>query len=229
MKINKSGLVEGDKNIYRSTEQPNLYRFPINEMHNWTNIIKATKSTYNFMSVPKDIKVFKYPESSNWFESNRLLGLANKHISIAEFDKLNARIGGVKKVNLIMIGFDDPDPYIGKFQESKWIGGKKNDLVLCYGYYNNKVKWAYVFGWTEKELVKRNLETLLLTNKINNDLLPKIEQEVIKNYELKDFKKFNYMQIEPPGWAYIALLAVQLLVQGGFWVYAYYNNNKENT
>ena len=132
----------------------------------------------------------------------------------------------MKRVNLIIIGFQNQDASIADWQESEYIGGKKNDLVLCFNMYGTNVTWTKVFGWTESEICKRNLETILLTNPINNYILPKIKEEVIINYVWKDFSKFDYIGISPPKWMYPVYILILLLTQGVLWYIFHHNDFK---
>ncbi len=113
-----------------------------------------------------------------------------------------------KRINLILIGAGDKDETYGQLYEAKFIGGKKNDLVIVYGggSKTNAASWAYCFGWTEKDLVKRNLETILLSNPINNNILDKMESEIRFHYQIKDWTKFNYITVYPPTWVYFVYL-----------------------
>ena len=208
--VNKSGWIE-----------------PVNALKSWENRVKASPSLFDFQEVPDDAPVFKYPENDT-FRSNRLLGRA-RFISTLEFDRLNARLGAAKKVNLIMIGFSiDADTSIAHFQEAAWIGGKKNDLVICFGGGNkNKAGWAYVFGWTEKPMVKRTIESLLLTKPIDDNLLRDIENAVRTHYTIKEWDEFNYLALDPPWWSYLTLVIVLVITQGGFYIYAFANEHEE--
>ena len=73
------------------------------------------------------------------------------------------------------------------------------------------------------EIVKRNLESILLKGPVDQLILPKIQNEVMKNYKLKDWKKFNYISIEPPLWSYLVMLAVLTITQGGFLAWGVFN------
>jgi hypothetical protein len=132
-------------------------------------------------------------------------------------------------VNVILIGFGDKDASVAQLQEAKWFGGKKNDLVLCYGGAGVKTEWAVVFGWTEQELVKRNLETILLENTVNTEILPRIESEIRANYVIKDWTKFDYIAVSPPWWGFLILCVVMIAAQCGFMYWSVNNeNDKEN-
>ena len=94
-------------------------------------------------------------------------------------------------------------------------------LVLVYGGTDPvHPKWVKVFGWTEQELVKRNLETILLRNPVNSSLIPLIEKEIRQNYQLKDWKKFDYIAVNPPTWTYIVSLIVTIAIQIGLMIWS---------
>jgi len=213
----------GDNNIYK-TKNITGYIYPVTTIKNFENRIKAAPSLFSFAKVPTNCPVYEWPENPNCMVSDRILGVTT--IDQREWDLLNSRLGHRKKVNLILIGFQSADSMLGQWQEAKFIGGKKNDLVMCIGLNTTNVIWSYVFGWTEKELCKRNLETILLDNPINNDILSLIEKEVVANYEAKDWDKFDYISVEPPLWSYIVLIVVMFVTQAGFWFWA--NANEFN-
>lgn len=178
----KSGFYSGDPNIY-STENRTGYVSPVTTNYSFENRIKACPSVFSFNKVPKGVKVFEYPYSRNIFMSDRL---RNSSIDILKWDQMNSRLGPIKKVNVILVNFEKQSSDMAHYQEAAWIGGKKNDLVLCYG-----TDWSYVFGWTEEEIVKRNLEKILLDNSKDDSIIPKIEEEIIKNYKIKERRLSN--------------------------------------
>jgi hypothetical protein len=224
----RPGFDGGDRNNYYLINN-NKWIEPVTCTMSFENRVKACPSVFSFVKVPENTKgLFEWPQTKDSFSSNRLLGLAQNHFNTLLFDQMNTRLGPTSKVNVIIIGWNSRlfDSFIAQYQEAKWIGGKKNDLVLCYGYSNGKVDWSYVFGWTEKAIVKRNLETLLLNNPMNDQLLSQIEQEIITNYKLKNWDKFNYLTVEPPGWSYIVLIIIMIVIQGIIWI-CFMNNNSE--
>jgi hypothetical protein len=223
----RPGYYSGDENDYWLVNINNYFQ-PMNTTYNFENKIKCSKSIYSFIEVPPNISVYDYPVN-NLLQSNRLLGTSNQKISILEFDRLNSFLGPFKLVNIIIVGFPkNSDPMISKYQEAKWIGGKKNDIVICYAEGdNNKVSWSYCFGWTDKTLVKRNLETIFLENEVNNNILEKIKIEISKNYIIKDWSQFDYLTIDPPFWSYIVLIIVMIIVQVILWS-LFLNNDYRN-
>jgi hypothetical protein len=227
--VYKSGFYSGDKNLYYYVNDTG-YVYPTTKWKRFENRVKVAPSTFSYVKVPDTVPVFPYPENKNIFKSDRLLGSAQNQIDIIKFDQLNSLLGPTKKVNLILIGFESNDSSFGQLQEAKWIGGKKNDLVICYGGHNgDSPTWVHCFGWTEHEIVKRNLETLFLNHPVKNSILSHIKQEVIANYEIKEWSKFDYLTIEPPLWSYVTFIVFMITMQAGFWFYAHKNEFNEIT
>ena len=213
-----SGSVSsGDNNIY-ATYNEARYIYPVTKLVSFKNKIKCSPSVFSFVEVPTNIFVFPYPENKNWMVSDRLLGNASTDIDTTLWDQMNSRLGPVKKVNVILIGFEFDDTMIAEYQRAAWIGGKKNDLVLCYG--NG---WSRVFGWTESDLVKQNLQTILLGKPVNNDIIPLIEQEIRSNYQIKDWTKFDYLSVEPKTSHYIWFAIMMMVTQSGLYVFFHLN------
>jgi len=59
------------------------------------------------------------------------------------------------------------------------------------------------------------------------DVLPEIEKEVVANYQIKDWSKFDYLEIEPGFLAYVIILVVFLVTQGGIWWFAFTNEEEK--
>lgn len=220
----KSGFYSGDHNIYPCNNTTGYFQ-PSTSSESYKNKVKSSPSLFSFRKLtPEENKlVFDYPECNNFLSSNRLLGLAAVDIDILEFDRMNTVLNRRHNVNIIMIGYENKDSSVAQLQEAKWIGGKRNDLVLCYG-----PGWSYVFGWTDRELVKKNIETILLNNQIGNEILSKITDEVWKNYKCKNFEDFDYLQPEIKFWHYLLFIIIMVLTQTGLWIYFHQNEfNKE--
>lgn len=212
----------GNNNIYKTPNSTGII-YPATDGFSFENRVKAAPTLFSFAKVPEGIKIFDYPANGDWLCSDRLIGTSAQAINILEFDRMNSRLGPKKEVNVIMVGFGKGDSQMGRWQESKWVGGKKNDLVLCYGGTTNAT-WAYCFGWTEQAIVKRNLEEILMSNPIGTALLATIEEEIKKNYIIKDWSKFDYITIDIPNWAYILEIILMLITQTLYWFWAFRND-----
>jgi hypothetical protein len=231
-----SRMISGDPNDYYTINKTN-HVYPVSEMRSWENKVKASPSVFSFKEVPKNIPVYEYPVTKNHFTSKRIIG--SVPIDIYKWDQLCAELGPMKKVNLIIAYFPNHDESIAEWQRAKWIGGKKNDLVICYGGItsemtettkvdNSKPAWVKVFGWTEQEIVKVKLEELLLKSTINNDVLPKIKEIVMVDYKIKDWKKFDYLSVELPASVIIWYVIVQIVVCGVWFWFSWVNEHDKS-
>lgn len=218
----KDNFQSGDPNIYTVYNRTG-YVHPVTDVRRFENRVKAAPTTFSFVKVPAEVPIYKWSEPMNIEWSDRLKGTAKKAVTMYDWDVLNARLGPIKKVNLVAIGFDSEDALLGQYQEADWMGGKKNDLVITFGGNPEKPSWAYVFGWTENDIVKRNLESIVLTRGFVKETLSLIEAEVVTNYELKDWDKFDYISIEPSLWSYVTFIILLILTQVAFYAWAHKN------
>ncbi len=181
------------------------------------------------MPVPAGTPVFPYPASTDPFTSNRLLGCAKTTVSTLAFDQMNARLGPVKHVNVILVGFVGHSMELAKSQEAAWVGGKKNDIVICYGYgdphpdLHAKPDWVKCFGWAEHAVIKHDLEDIFLdaNGGVTDVVLPALEHEVAANWQIKDWHKFDYINIEPPAWSYFAFIGFLIVSQAGWYFFCH--------
>jgi hypothetical protein len=224
-----SHMISGDPNDRVSVNKNNFVK-PVTRWHHWENKVKSAPTVFSFEKVPPEAPVFEYPKNDNVFASDRLLGTAGT-IPLLAWDQMNARLGPTKKVNVIAVGFGTQSSQIAELQRSKWIGGKKNDLVICYGGPSpTKATWAQCFGWTDEALCKRNLETIFISTPINAEIVPKVEAEIAARYKIKNWSEFDYLTVEPPTWSYWVFFAIIGVVQGGMWLFFMNNDmDKENT
>lgn len=211
---------KGDLNNYvvNIIDTPEARYLPVNVEKFWKNNLKhAQNSLYGYeeldVEIVKENQLPEYPRNKNPFFSNRIIGKTS--ITIKEWDQLNTVLGPIKKANLILVNFGNSGSHKGELLKQYWKGGKKNDLVLCYGE-EAGARWSYVFGWTESELCKANLASILLTNNIDSSILPLIRTEVLKNYELRDWKSLNKeIKVEAPIWGVILAIVFQVAAQIG--------------
>lgn len=223
------GHFDGGDNSINSVNDITKWIEPVTSLRSFENRVKAAPSVFSFSKVPTNINVYPWPTNPNWRKSDRLLGTAIVLVNQYKWDCLNSTLGSFKKVNLIMVGFGKQGDEYGHWQQAKWVGGKKNDLVITFGGGTRKkpAEWVYVFGWTENELVKKNIESLLMEYPINDDLIPLISAEVTKHYVKKDWHKFDYISIQPPGWSYWLYFILMILSQSGLYVYFHSNEFSE--
>lgn len=219
----KGGFDGGDPYIYVAYNKTG-YVYPVTDIRHFENRVKAAPTVFSFPKVPTNVAVYNWPENGDWLHSQRLIN--ENRISLLEFDRMNTRLGPIKKINVIMINFGNQDSSIAQWQQAKFVGGKKNDLVICYGQVNtnNMPTWCFVFGWSKSELAKKNIQTILLTNPINDSILPIIEREIVLNYEKRDWNDFAYISIEPPTWSYVLYFMLMFAFQVAYWWWCLIND-----
>lgn len=240
-----SRMVSGDPNDYFAVNAKG-YIYPVTIWKHWENRVQAAPSVFSFQKVPDDAPVFAYPENKDPFSSDRVLGTATAVMPALFWDQLNARLGPSKHVNVILVGLGEQDSSVAELQRAKWIGGKKNDLVLCYGGSKDphKATWAKVFSWSDEDTMKHNLQTIMLENEIRAPMpeaagaiektrapgfYEKVEAEIAKNFVIKDWKQFDYIDVEPPMWAYFVYFIVIGLIQGGLWLFFWHNGDDKDS
>ena len=187
------------------------YIYPVTTNKSFENrLLKAKGSLYNFEPVPPEQAktLYNWPENKSNFDSDRLMGAAKDKWNRRQWDQMNAVLGPTKNVNVIAIGFPAGSSLqTGMLQERLWKGGKKNDLVITFG-----PNWAYVFGWTERQAVKRLLENRVRDNTATIEEITKV---IKAEYELLPFEeKFAHIEIETPWWYYLIYGIVVALSQG---------------
>lgn len=212
-------MVGGDLNDYMVTNV-NKYIFPVTMTQTWENKAKASPSKFSFKKVPENVSslVYEYPKNNNPLISDRLVGLASFNGLL--WDQMNSRIGPSKKVNVIAVNFGiNASEILADYQEAYWFGGKKNDVVICFG--TNKVEgtgdisrpaWCKAFGWTEEKECLKNIENIIINNGIYNETIPLIEKELVSNYKIKDWSKFDYLTVEIPMPIFLICLISQIVV-----------------
>lgn len=214
-----SRMIGGDPNDYVSDNRSGVV-IPINVTKSFTNRIKASRNVFTFQSIPKDVFVFDYPKSENVWVSDRLLGTAKDHITTLQWDQFNAVLGPVFQVNLIMVGFPSQETMLAEYQKAKWVGGKKNDLVLCYG-----KGWSKVFGWSDSNDCKRAIEAILLEGPVDATILPKISKALSDwKYTRKNWHDFDYLSVEPNEKQWSIFLVILFVSQLTLYIFFHSNN-----
>jgi ABC-type lipoprotein release transport system permease subunit len=84
--------------------------------------------------------------------------------------------------------------------------------------------WSRAFGWSESELCKQNAAQLFL-NPNDPELLAKLKNEIIQNYEKVDWsEKYKYIQIQPQTVHVVIFIIVLFMTQIGLYVFFHINN-----
>jgi hypothetical protein len=209
----------GDRYDYHSTvsDDPEFCDYPVNGTAMWLNPILTQKGLRGYEKLSdneiQQYGLFDYPNHDK-FKSSRLLG--GVPLSHWDWDKMNTYLYDQRGVNVLMVKLGSIDT-AKKFQQH-WKNGRKNDLVLCYG-----DGWSYVFGWTDKELVKMNLQTILLDNPIDINIIPLIKSEILKNYKPHNWEQYQDDEFVVETWMIVTAFLLMIATQAGLY-YKFHKN-----
>ena len=205
----------GDRNDYISyvNDDPEFVDYPLTETRTWRNPLKNNKTLHKYQNISeeqaKKMGLPNYPKNAT-FSSSRIIG--DTAIDIWNWDKMNSAIGEQKRVNLILVKTDSIET--AKYIQAYWQNGKKNDLVICHGGTKNApADWCYVFGWSKSELVKQNIQTLFLTNPVNDGIHSELKAIVRKDFQSHEWTMYKDTDFPiPTGWV-IAAFIIMLISQ----------------
>jgi len=199
---------------------------PVTTIHSYENRVAVSDSVFNYPDVdPKDFDLYEYPDISNFYSCRSIFGKGDKTQGMAntKLDRWNAKLGRSKQVRMMVLVYQNQPLQAGVDQESYWKGGNKNEFVVTVGVDDeNNVQWCYPFSWTEVETLKIEMRDYVVDQeKLNLDslvdwMVPQVQNQFIR----KPFADFDYLTVEPPGWAiFLAFLVVGLLNGGlSYWI-----------
>lgn len=221
-----------DGDLYQVDWDNNAKTFePVTTEKLYENRVQAAHSVFSFPEVSDSMKaryaLVDYPKVTDPFRVPGILGVVVPGMQEAErkLDYLNATLGAPKKVRIWIVLYRNQPPDAGQYQEWYWKGGNKNEFILTIGLDNsNAVQWVHPISWTPVEKLKVDAQYLLDSMKTNELDLPAIIDWTGKNIQAtwvkKDFREFNYLTIDPPGWSIVVTYLVTLLmnIALSFWL-----------
>ena len=153
-------------------------------------------------------------------------------VNLPNADKWNAalanmvkELGSKHQVNTIVIFTSVPEQDYYNAVRQKWLGGKKNDVILIVGTPNfPDIAWVRVLSWTDNELFKVELQDDVYDLKqvtTPDPIMSQMHEHIVKNFVRKEMKDFEYLKDEvspEPQWYVIAVI-LALAVCGGIHYY----------
>jgi hypothetical protein len=193
---------------------------PVALEHAFDNYILAAPDSL-FHKVGQTRKLPGYPASYDYHRADRVIA---DGVSIPDIKAWNADlttalsvIGPKKQANVVIVFTNDPSTLYAEDLRTKWLGGKKNDIVAVIGTPNYpEIAWAQVFSWSKKDLLNVSLRNDLteLGRAERGAVLATIETNVMEHFERRPMAEYEYLkgEIEPTpafrivGWI-LAILA----------------------
>ena len=218
---------DGDKYVATWTKTDETFD-PVVTKHSYENRVASSDSIFNYPEVEestkKDYGLYDYP-ALNGYKQRAILGPGGGQADL-RLRYWNAKLGRLKQVKMFVCVYQGQPKQAALEQESYWKGGNKNEFISCVGIdKEQKVKWSYVFSWSESDGLKiRARDYLMGQEKLDltayvNWLAP----EVRKDFVRKPFADFAYLTVEPPGWAVFLVYLLTLLACGGLGAYVVLN------
>lgn len=207
--------------------------------HLYENRVQAAHSAFDFPHVtPDDVKeysLFKYPRVSGFVQTNVLgidsipwmrAGETEKFQQLAKY--LNGKLGPEKHARIYWLIFKDKPHMAALLQEAYWDGGNDNELVICIGLSSTSrnMDWVKPFSWTpNREILVNIREDIMKLRRFDSDSVIEItHRNVLSSWKRKDFKEFNYLSVDIPGWAKLVTWIVTLLITVGLCWWAIANH-----
>ena len=227
--------IDGDAQDYywNKTEQT---AYTVTEPHTYKNKIQNSRSVFGFEEINKKqahaLGLYDYP----YIEHNDQLSVLSDSIkvddkSIDAVKYVNGMYGRKYQFRLYVLLFPyDKGIEISELQRSYWVGGNKNELVVCLGIKDNThVGWCNAFCWSDSPKLELVTEQYF-TEKDTLDIVAytKVVREGLErgDWQRKEFNDFDYIRPELSGGQNIALLIILLLYNIGISIFIVINDLK---
>lgn len=213
-------------------------------LHSYDNYVKAAPGTLFKRDTREDEKKFPLPERKplvyDYYRADGLVlvngaGVDNPRAWNDAIAAANARVGPLKQANIVVVlAKNQPREYFEALN-AKWLGGKKNDVVLVLGVdANNKIQWADVMAWTYNEMVRVAMRDEALAHGVATiDVVDIAERNVVKYFQRKKMDDFKYLKASfaPTGLQYFVSILIGTLLSVGLGIFMLKNDvfGEENT
>ncbi len=112
-------------------------------------------------------------------------------------NEINGDLGVQKQVNITLLFVKTGDPKYTLALKDKWLGGKKNDVIIVIGSLDgNKIEFADVVSWSPAELFKVTLKdniTALGFLSRRDAIADTIRAEIGGKFERMHMKDYHYL------------------------------------
>ena len=145
-------------------------------------------------------------------------------------ENINADLGAKKQVNIVLVLTKLADSSYEYALEEKWVGGKKNDVIIIVGVPEYpKIGWVRIFSWSNVEELKVELRDRILeigTIDQRDQIAQAIKSIVDQKFVRKPMADFKYLAagMQPGTVGTIILFLIGVIVSIGLQFY-FYNND----
>lgn len=230
----------GSRSVYRKPDPARYTSIrpgdPVAVEHSFTNYVKAVPDSLFHPNQTRkfDALIPEYPNDVfDFYRINRVFAMGVPVPDLADWNQdlsmLLRKLGPQKQANVVVLFVNTNDQSYIHALEGKWIGGKKNDIIVVVGTTAYpKIDWVAVSSWTDKTLFKVQLRDEIFSQSTIDraQILAAIDKHTMASFERKKMKDFEYLktQIEPPVWVLTLSVILGIICSVGLSFYFYRND-----
>lgn len=228
------------RSVYNSPDPANYLAIsigdPVAKTSAFTNYVKAVPDSLFHANLTNNFDKLIPPYPNKVYDMYRLNRALTMGVNVPDLDKWNQdislalrRLGPQKQANVIVVFVNTPDQNYIHALEGKWIGGKKNDIIVVLGVTNYpKIDWVAISSWTDSQIFKVQLrDDITKIGQVDrSQIIKAIETNTYATFKRKNMKDFEYLkeQIVPPVWVLTIAALLGILVTLCSSLYFYRNN-----
>lgn len=182
---------------------------PVSRGNSYVNYIKAAPdslfSKTEYAHNKWIDKVPLYPNSFyDYWHIDRVFGVEQPRVWNEYLHEKLKEVGPAKQANVVIIVANADETYADAINY-RWLGGKKNDVVVVIGSADKKnIDWVKVVSWAKDNVFHVRLRDSLMEAKVLEPVqtIDLIIDHVWKGFKRREMKEFEYLkfQIDPPDW-----------------------------
>lgn len=212
---------------------------PAARLHSYTNYIKASPDSL----FRKSGNLEKYKDSIPNYPSlvydyhriDRLVQIGTTYPVDATawnkaIEEINADVGFAKQASVSVVLANKEEEFANAI-EQKWLGGKKNDVIVAIGTDGYTISWVKVLAWTYSEMLKIQIRDDVLNLKTLDrvKVLSVIKDDVTNLYIRKPMDDFKYLtsSITPTTGEYLFVLILGIVLSVGLSYFMFTNDEYE--
>ena len=206
---------------------------PVAKEHSYLNYIKAAPdSLFHAVNAKKysgDLP--KYPGVYDYQYADRVIPFGVNVPNIAVWNQTVAesliKLGAAKQANIVVVLTNEGTDFADALQ-AKWLGGKKNDILVVIGTTYPAIKWARVYSWSKHDIINVSLRNDLMESKTLdvNRTVGIIASNVSQYYERKPLEDFEYLADEAVPSTWVMVLALIIGFGASIWMGIYFHQNE---
>lgn len=227
--------IDGDAQEYRwgGTEQT---AYTTTNSHKYKNKVQNSRSVFNFTEISKaeadSLGLYDYPviiahDQTPILSKNYVVPTSQER----SIRYLNGFYGKKYQFRTYILLFPyDKGVEISELQRSYWLGGNKNELVVCLGMKDScHVGWCNAFSWCDSPKLDLMTEQYFTTNDtLDLTAYSNVLRQGLKqgDWKRKNFEDFDYIKPELSGTQNIVLIILLLIYNIGISIFIVMNDLK---